>query len=311
MNIDSENELRSPEKIDTMIRVTDPINWIGLIAIGVLCLAIIAWTVLGSFTERVEGYGLILDSAGIGKVSHMAEGKISKVHVRKGDTIHKWDLIATLDNIEEADVRVSQYDMNTAENSADFTRKRYSYDAKNYHQVLEDNIYSDYDGIVDEIYIKEGSLISKGDTICTIRITQGRDDLSGVFYIPLENGKRVEKDMSIQLAPNGVDTSQTGNLVAVVKEVTVYPSTIEKMSMETGNPQLAQYIMNKNKGASIEVSFELVEDPDSDSGYLWTSNLGRNKKVTPGTFCTGFIVIDRRPPIEKVFYKFSQWLRSN
>ena len=61
---------------------------------------------------------------------------------------------------------------------------------------------------------------------------------------------------------------------------------------------------------AAEIKFELVKDPESESGYLWTSVVGRHKPITPGSYCTGSIVIERQPPIEKVFYKISQLLRS-
>lgn len=60
----------------------------------------------------------------------------------------------------------------------------------------------------------------------------------------------------------------------------------------------------------MEIRFELVKDADSKSGYLWTSVVGHHKPVTAGSYCTGSVVIERQPPIEKVFYKISQWLRS-
>ena len=41
-----------------------------------------------------------------------------------------------------------------------------------------------------------------------------------------------------------------------------------------------------------------------------TSVVGEYKPITAGSFCTGSIIIDRTPPIERVFYKVSQWLRS-
>ena len=31
---------------------------------------------------------------------------------------------------------------------------------------------------------------------------------------------------------------------------------------------------------------------------------------TAGSFVTGTVIIERRPPIEKVFYRLSQWLRN-
>lgn len=82
------------------------------------------------------------------------------------------------------------------------------------------------------------------------------------------------------------------------------------MSKVLGNEQLVQYILNNERGAVMEVKFDLVKDENSESGYLWTSFVGQHKPITAGSFCTGSIIIDRVPPIEKVFYKFSQWLRS-
>jgi hypothetical protein len=108
-----------------------------------------------------------------------------------------------------------------------------------------------------------------------------------------------------------VDISQTGSLIGVVRSVSQYPATLQSMKKNLGgNEQLAQMIIQGSQGAVMEVSFDLVKDPDSKSGYLWTSKVGEHKPVTAGSFCTGSIIIERRPPIEKVFYKLSQWLRS-
>ena len=60
----------------------------------------------------------------------------------------------------------------------------------------------------------------------------------------------------------------------------------------------------------MKIHFDLFKDKDSESGYLWTSIIGKHKPITPGSYCTGYIIIDRQPPIEKVFYKISQLLRS-
>lgn len=158
--------------------------------------------------------------------------------------------------------------------------------------------------------VETGSIINVGTPICSIRRTQNRDELTGVLYIPVEQGKRVETGMSIQLAPNGVDASQSGWLLGVVRSVSQYPTSTTAMSKVLGNEQLVQYILNNERGAVMEVKFDLVKDENSESDYLWTSFVGQHKPITAGSFCTGSIIIDRVPPIEKVFYKFSQWLRS-
>ena len=305
------DKLRSPEKLDTMLPITTPITWMALIAILVLLFSVVLWSIYGAFTVKADGMGLIMDSAGVLNISHVANGKIARLYVKPGDSIKKGDLIAHMEQSERsADTRMAQYGMGLASSDRDAMGRAYQYNAKEYQQTIAENIYSDYDGIVDEVMVDEGTMISAGTPICSVRITQNRDELTGLLYIPVDKGKRVETGMSIQLAPNGVDVSQSGSLLGVVRSVSQYPMTLQGIQQHLGNAQLAQWIVQAQNSSVMEVTFDLVKDPDSESGYLWTSQVGEQKPITAGSFCTGSIIIERKPPIEKVFYKLSQWLRS-
>ena len=305
------DKLRSPEKLDTMIRSTGPVGWMGLISIAVLCFAIVLWSFYGSFTEKADGKGLILDSAGVVNITHTAGGKVTELYVQTGDHVHKGQLVAHMEQPEQsADTRMAQYGTELAANDRDVQSRVYQYDAKRQQQTANEDIYCEYDGIVDEVMASEGQILSAGAPICTVRLTEERKDLSGIFYIPVDKGKRVVPGMTIQLAPNGVDVSQTGSLLGVVESVSQYPISSAGIEKGLGNAQLAQYVLSKDGGAAVEVKFSLVKDASSESGYLWTSVVGKHTPITPGSYCTGAVVIERQMPIEKVFYKISQWLRS-
>ena len=306
------DKLRSPEKLDTMLPITTPISWMGLIAVLVLLFSVVLWSIYGSFTVKADGMGLIMDSAGVMNVSHIASGKISSLYVRPGMAIKKGDLIAHMEQAaQSAETRMAQYGMGLAANDRDAVGRAYQYDAKQYQQDISEYVFSDYDGIIDEVMVDIGTLVQAGTPICSVRMTQDREDLTGLLYIPVEKGKRVEPGMTIQLAPNGVDVSQTGSLIGVVRTVSQYPITLQGIQQHLGNPQLAQWIIAaQNNSAMMEVTFDLVKDDSSESGYLWTSQVGEHKLITAGSFCTGSIIIERKPPIEKVFYKLSQWLRN-
>ena len=305
------DKLRSPEKLETMLPITTPVSWIALIAILVLLFSIVLWSIYGAFTVKADGMGLIMDSAGVMNISHIANGKISQLYVRPGMTIKKGDLIAHMEQAEQsADTRMAQYGMGLASNDRDAMGRAYQFDAKRYQQDVAEDIYSDYDGIVDEVMVSVGTMITAGTPICSVRMTQNRDDLTGLLYIPVDKGKRVEPGMTIQLAPNGADVSQTGSLIGVVRSVSQYPITMQGIRQHLGNDQLAQWILQAQNSSVMEVIFDLVKDPESESGYLWTSQVGEHKPITAGSFCTGSIIIERKPPIEKVFYKLSQWLRN-
>lgn len=305
------DKLRTPEKLDTMLPITTPVSWMALIAILVLLFAVVLWSIYGAFTVKADGMGMIMDSAGVMNISHITNGKISKLYIRPGMIIKKGDLIAHMEQAEQsADTRMAQYGMGLASSDRDAMGRAYQYDAKRYQQDVAEDIYSDYDGIVDEVMVDVGSMISAGTPICSVRITQNREDLMGLLYIPLDKGKRVEVGMTIQLEPNGADVSQTGSLIGVVRSVSQYPITAQGIQQHLGNAQLAQWILQAQQSSLMEVTFDLVKDDDDKSGYLWTSKVGEHKPITAGSFCKGSIIIERKPPIEKVFYKLSQWLRS-
>ena len=305
------DKLRSPEKLDTMLPITTPITWMALVAILVLLFSVVLWSIYGAFTVKADGMGMIMDSAGVMNISHVATGKIARLYVNPGDVIKKGDLIAHMEQAEQtADTRMAQYGMGLSSSDRDAMQRAYQYDAKRYQQDVAQDIYSDYDGIIDEVMVTEGTLVSAGTPICSVRLTQNRDELLGLLYIPLEKGKRVKPNMIIQLAPNGVDVSQAGSLIGVVRSVSQYPITPQSLQLHLGNAQLAQVILQASQGAAMEVTFDLVKDPESESGYLWTSTVGEHKPITAGSFCTGSIIIERQPPLQKVFYKLTQWLRS-
>ena len=305
------DKLRSPEKLDTLLPVTTPISWMALAAICLLLFSIIIWSVFGSFTEKAEGIGLIIDAGGVVNITHHHSGIIANVNVHPGSHVKYGEIIARLNLPDQfADELTTKHSADLSVNKIDTMERAYRYDTKEYIGSFSKEIQSVYNGTVDKIFVRNGQFISAGTPICSVRLTDGRNDLTGIFYIPVEKGKRVEVGQTIQLAPNGVDVSLSGSLIGVVRSVSEYPVTLQAVDYELSNPQLAQMIMTTLNSAVMEVKFDLVKDENSESGYLWTSFVGEHKKISPGSFCTGSIIIDRRPPIEKVFYKLSQWLRS-
>lgn len=304
-------KLRSPEKLNSMLCITTPVSWMILFSVCLLVFAIVLWSIFGALSVKVEGTGIIMDSGSVSTVSHISSGKISEVYVYTGMRVKEGDLIAKMEQpSQSADTMMTAYDINLSTHNYDALNKAAQYDAKKYQKEINENIYSDYDGIVSEVMVARGSVVSSGAPICTIRKDQDRKDLIGVFYAPIDKGKQIKPGMALQLAPDGVDTTQTGSLIGIVRAVSQYPITQERMNFILGNSQLTQWMSSTGNGAVIEVQFDLIKDDESPSGYLWTSIVGEQPTITPGSVCSGDVIVDRNPPIEKVFYKISQWLRS-
>lgn len=305
------NKMRSPEKLDEILPITTPITWMGLIAVAVSIFSVILWSIFGSFTVKAEGMGLIMDPQGVSNITTIFGGKIDKLYIHSGQKIKKGDKIAHIEQIQEnASTRMAQYAPELATSELDAQNKVYEFDARRYQKNETEFIYSSYDGTVDEILSNEGATVGNGTPICSVRLSGGRKDLTGILYIPVDKGKRVKPGQSIQLAPNGVDVSQSGSLIGVVRSVSQYPVSMQSVQNRLGNDHLSQFILQAQQSAVMEVTFDLVKDENSESGYLWTSTVGDHAPITAGSFCTGSIIIERQPPIQKVFYKLSQWLRN-
>lgn len=305
------DKLRSPERLDNLLSVTNPISWMLLTAILIFIISIIVWSIFGAFTDKAEGMGLIMDSAGVVDIYHIAGGKVTDIYISKGDVVKNGDLIAHIVQADAySDATIAQHSVGLASNDREAAGRAYEYDAKRARQLLVEDVYSDYSGVVDDILVTRGAMISGNTPICSLRLTQNTDELSGVFYIPLDKGKRVEVGQTIQLVPNGVDVSESGSLLGVVRSVSQYPVSAQSVQKNLGNSQLASYFFEQQKSSLMEIRFDLVKNNDDPSGYLWTSKIGEHKPITAGSFCKGSIIIERKPPIEKVFYKVSQWLRS-
>lgn len=305
------DKLRSPERLDTLLPITTPITWMGLAAVVLLLFSVVLWSIFGSFTEKAEGIGLIMDAAGIVNITHNQSGNIQEINVHEGSQIQESELIGRLElPQQEAEERIARHSSELSSDKQDTMARVYNSDSKEYQSTFAKEIRSNYSGTVDKVFVRVGQFVTAGTPICSVRLTEGREDLSGVLYISVEKGKRVEPGMTIQLAPNGVDVSISGSLIGVVRSVSQYPVTLQAVENEIANYQLAKMIMDSSNNAVMEVKFDLVKDDNSQSGYLWTSFVGEHQNITPGSFVSGSIIIDRRPPIEKVFYKLSQWLRS-
>ena len=305
------DRMRSPEKLDTLLHITNPVGWMGLAAIMLLLAGVVLWSIMGAFTVKADGYGLIMDAGGVRKITAISTGQVENLYIAEGSSVRKNQQLVQLNQISMTmDTIATRNSIDLGSNINDVALRVNAHDAKRTAEAVNEQIYSPYNGIVTEVSVDVGALVRAGEEICTIRLDEGRSDLTGIMYVPVDKGKRLEPGMSIQLAPNGADVSQTGSLLGVVRSVSEYPADQSAMIRNLGNTQLVQMILQQAQGAVVEVRFDLVKNEKDESGYLWTSVVGEHKAVTAGTYVTGSVIIERQPPIAKVFYKASQWLRN-
>ena len=89
--------LRSPEQLDTVLRLTSPIGWLSLAVLFVIIAIVTIWGVVGSVPVQVKGMGVFLDRGGVVySVIAPAAGRIDTIDVKVGQVVTKGTRLAVL-----------------------------------------------------------------------------------------------------------------------------------------------------------------------------------------------------------------------
>jgi len=106
---ESLERLSSPERLDQMMRVVAPQDWLALLATGGLLTGAIAWSIWGKIPLTLAGKGVLIYPYQVTEVQTAAAGRLQQLAVNAGDRVRRGDLIAQLDQTElQAQIRQSQ-----------------------------------------------------------------------------------------------------------------------------------------------------------------------------------------------------------
>jgi HlyD family secretion protein len=88
------DRLASPEKLHTLMRVTDAKGWLALVGCGLLLVTALTWGVLGSIPTKLEASGLLIYSGGLADVIALGSGQVTAIEVDVGDHVQEGQVVA-------------------------------------------------------------------------------------------------------------------------------------------------------------------------------------------------------------------------
>jgi len=164
---------------------------------------------------------------------------------------------------------------------------------------LQSRVISPVSGKILELFASVGKVIGTGDPLLTAEVkVHDIDVLSAVVYFPPRDGKRVRPGMESQLSPSVAKPEEYGSMLGVVSQVSAFPASTRGMLRILQNPDLVSKL--SKVGAPIMVYATLLRDPDTVSGYKWSSGGGPPVQIDSGTMCSVGVVVDRQRPIDLV-----------
>ncbi len=120
------------------------------------------------------------------------------------------------------------------------------------------------------------------------------ESLVGLTYISRTDGAKIRQGMRVLILPS-TGSERMGGVIGRVEEVTVPSTTTLGMARKMGSTDDAVAL------SEVEVLVIPETDPETESGYRWSSASGADTVLLPGTAATMQITLDESPPIALVF----------
>ena len=91
------DKLKRPEKAGNVFSITTSTGWIALAAVGIMLFSILVWAFFGVMAEKVTGYGIISDDAGVATIAPTSGGRILEMRRKPGEKVEKGDVVAIIE----------------------------------------------------------------------------------------------------------------------------------------------------------------------------------------------------------------------
>ena len=120
-----------------------------------------------------------------------------------------------------------------------------------------------------------------------------------VCFADLDYGKVISQRMSVKINPGNASVEEYGSITGAVDQVDDYDTDYEEAYELLGSQRLAGYFL-EDKPAYYVVC-KLEPNPDTVSGFNWTSKKGKEVELKSGTFVTARVDTDSFKPIKLIF----------
>lgn len=262
--------ISSPEQLDKVVKITSPMSWLVLLAITLIIVVTVIWSIVGSLPVTVTAQGIVASPVSTNAVYLQESGTVVAVLVQAGDELHFNDPILTY--------------------------KKGSGEVK--------TLFSDQTGIVSEVMVENGTTVIQGNEALRLSPSVSGEQVI-VCYISVNDAKKLERGMNAQIYLSAEDSQTYGHMVARVVNIDSYAASSTGMSyvLGSGNNMVESFQAN---GAVVSVACELYPDASTKSGYYWSNSKGAQLDVTNGSLTSVKIITEEVAPITKLFSKLKE-----
>ena len=153
-------------------------------------------------------------------------------------------------------------------------------------------------GRVLEVRVSRGDLVRPGIPILNLELQSAdQSELETILYVRAAEGKMIKPGMEVQISPSTVRKEEYGYMLGDVKEVSKFSASRQGMLRVLVNEELVSEFLSTTGAGPIAVQVVLKRNPDTISGFQWSSGRGPDVEINAGTLCDGLITVRKQRPI--------------
>lgn len=217
------------------------------------------------------------------------------------------DLYAAKQNIKQSQIQLKQQDIqeddfkeqwrNRLQDKADIILSE-QLKVHNMESELNvsENVTSPAEGYILSINTAVGKVVSDGGSIATL--ASHGTGLDAIVFMEPNQGQRVNTGMAALITPQIIEKEEFGSLKGHVLTVSPFPVANETLVAALQNPELTKEFTDSGPPTAIRIRIE--RNPNTFSGYQWSSSRGPDKKIIPGMLADVRITVREQPPLSLV-----------
>ncbi len=163
------------------------------------------------------------------------------------------------------------------------------------NKASKGEIRSTVDGKVYDIAIAEGQGVSAGGKVASLLSGNLKNDVA-ICYVRLADAFKLKRGMQAYIFPSTVDKQEYGHIEATVEEISSHVASEEDLKMQIASDEVIKDF--ERNGSVVEVRCRMKTDPDTVSGYSWSTKKGKDIELSTGTLVSATIITENKKPIE-------------
>lgn len=279
-------KLSSPEQLDVTMQVTSPMGWIALGGVSVLLLFAVIWSVVGRIGIKVDGQGILIRGATVYEVTAGAEGRLTDLLVKAGDTVTVDQVVAHMAQpelelkIENTKAQLAQLEGQTKESGSSGTSVNAGYQAQ--MRELREKVVVQQRLVAKGLLTKSTLMRTQEQLLSTEQlIAQNRMSISGQ-EIRVDDLKRQLTEMEGRLAGSiAVKSPYAGRVLEVVGgSGTLVPMGSRILTLEpTDAPLEAVLFVPAGEGKKVRPGMDVRISPSTVKAEEYGFLVGKVKSV--------------------------------